>query len=127
MNVDARGSFTEMLKTPDRGQVSVNISKPGIVKGNHWHHTKVEKFLVVSGRGVIRFRKVDECKRRDAETQSGNDVLEYRVSGERLEVVDIPPGYTHNIENLGDTDMVTVMWASEAFDPERPDTWFEKV
>jgi UDP-2-acetamido-2,6-beta-L-arabino-hexul-4-ose reductase len=127
MNVDARGSFTEMLKTPDRGQVSVNISKPGIVKGNHWHHTKVEKFLVVSGRGVIRFRKVDECKRRDAETQSGNDVLEYRVSGEKLEVVDIPPGYTHNIENLGDTDMVTVMWASEAFDPERPDTFFEVV
>jgi UDP-2-acetamido-2,6-beta-L-arabino-hexul-4-ose reductase len=127
MNVDARGSFTEMLKTPDRGQVSVNISKPGIVKGNHWHHTKVEKFLVVSGRGVIRFRKVDECKRKDAETQSGNDVLEYRVSGEKLEVVDIPPGYTHNIENLGDSDMVTVMWASEAFDPERPDTVFEKV
>jgi UDP-2-acetamido-2,6-beta-L-arabino-hexul-4-ose reductase len=127
MNVDARGSFTEMLKTLDRGQVSVNISKPGIVKGNHWHHTKVEKFLVVSGRGVIRFRKVDECKRRAAETQSGNDVLEYRVSGEKLEVVDIPPGYTHNIENLGDTDMVTVMWASEAFDPERPDTFFEVV
>jgi len=126
MNVDARGSFTEILKTPDRGQVSVNISKPGIVKGNHWHHTKVEKFLVVSGKGVIRFRRVDDFKRRDAETQRG-DVLEYFVSGEKLEVVDIPPGFTHNIENLGDSDMVTVMWASEALDPERPDTFFEKV
>jgi len=116
MNVDVRGSFTEFLKTPDRGQVSVNISKPGIVKGNHWHHTKVEKFLVVSGRGVIRFRKVGDSA-----------VLEYFVSSEKLEVIDIPPGYTHNIENLGDTDMVTMMWANEALDPERPDTFFEKV
>ncbi len=116
MNVDARGSFTEFLKTPERGQVSVNISKPGITKGNHWHHTKHEKFLVVSGRGVIRFRKVGE-----------GAVLEYFVSSEKLEVVEIPPGYTHNIENLGDTEMVTVMWANEPFDPERPDTFFEKV
>jgi UDP-2-acetamido-2,6-beta-L-arabino-hexul-4-ose reductase len=116
MNVDARGSFTEFLKTPERGQISVNISKPKITKGNHWHHTKNEKFLVVSGRGVIRFRKPAESV-----------VHEYFVNGEKLEVVDIPPGYTHNIENLGDTDMVTVMWASEAFDPQKPDTIVENV
>lgn len=116
MHCDARGSFTEFLRTPERGQVSVNISKPGIVKGNHWHHTKNEKFLVVQGEGVIRFRKV------------GTDrVIEYRVSGSKLEAVDIPTGYTHNIENVGDTDMVTVMWASEPFDPQRPDTYFEPV
>lgn len=113
MNVDNRGSFTEFLKSLDRGQVSVNISKPGITKGNHWHHTKNEKFLVVSGKGVIRFRKID------------SDVIhEYFVSGDRLEVVDIPVGYTHNIENLGESDMVTVMWVNEIFDPERPDTFF---
>lgn len=116
MNVDARGSFTEIIRTPERGQFSVNISKPGITKGNHWHHTKNEKFLVVSGRGVIRFRKIGEER-----------VLEYFVSGERLEVVDIPTGYTHNIENLGDTDMVTFMWASECFNPEKPDTYFLEV
>lgn len=116
MNVDYRGSFTEFIKTPDRGQVSINISKPGIVKGNHWHHTKNEKFLVVSGIGVIRFRKIDET-----------DILEYHVSGDKLQVVDIPPGYTHNIENLGNTDMVTVMWANEIFDPDRPDTIFVEV
>ncbi|MBN3489977.1 capsular polysaccharide biosynthesis protein CapF [Acholeplasma equirhinis] len=116
MNIDHRGSFTEFIKSPDRGQVSINISKPGIIKGNHWHHTKNEKFLVVSGKGVIRFRKVDET-----------EVIEYFVSGEKLQVVDIPPGYTHNIENLGDTDMVTVMWANEKFDPEKPDTYFVEV
>jgi UDP-2-acetamido-2,6-beta-L-arabino-hexul-4-ose reductase len=116
MNVDERGSFTEFLKSNDRGQVSVNISKPGITKGQHWHHTKNEKFLVVSGKGVIRFRKIDEEK-----------VHEYFVSGEKLEVVDIPVGYTHNIENLGETDMVTVMWVNEVFDPEHPDTYFLPV
>ena len=116
MNVDNRGSFTEFIKTPDRGQVSVNISKPGITKGNHWHHTKNEKFLVVSGKGVIRFRKIDS-----------DEVLEYCVSGDKMEVVDIPTGYTHNIENLGDTDMVTIMWANEQFDPERPDTYYLEV
>lgn len=116
MNVDNRGSFTEIFKTKDRGQVSVNISKPGIVKGNHWHHTKNEKFLVVSGTGVIRFRKVGEDK-----------VIEYHVSGEKLEVVEIPIGYTHNIENLGDTDMVTIMWVNEIFDPNNPDTYFLEV
>ncbi|MDD3106283.1 MAG: capsular polysaccharide biosynthesis protein CapF [Bacilli bacterium] len=116
MNIDHRGSFTEFLKTPDRGQVSINISKPGIVKGNHWHHTKNEKFLVVSGKGVIRFRKIDE-----------QNIIKYYVSDDRLQVVDIPPGYTHNIENLGDTDMVTVMWANETFDPDKPDTIFVEV
>ncbi len=112
MHCDARGSFTEFLRTPERGQVSVNISRPGIVKGNHWHHTKNEKFLVVKGEAVIRFRRLDSA-----------DVIEYRVSGERLQVVDIPCGYTHNIENVGDGDLVTVMWANEAFDPDRPDTF----
>lgn len=116
MNIDQRGSFTEFLKTEDRGQISINISKPGIIKGNHWHHTKNEKFLVVSGKGVIRFRKIDE-----------KDVVEYYVSGDKLQVVDIPPGYTHNIENLGNSDMVTVMWASEKFDPEKPDTIYLEV
>jgi len=116
MNVDERGSFTAFLKSPDRGQVSVNISKPGITKGQHWHHTKNEKFLVVSGKGVIRFRKIDD-----------ENVLEYFVSGDKLEVVDIPVGYTHNIENLGETDMVTVMWVNEVFDPEHPDTYFLPV
>lgn len=116
MNVDNRGSFTEFIRTPDRGQVSINISKPGITKGNHWHHTKNEKFLVVSGKGVIRFRKIDS-----------EELIEYFVSGDKMEVVDIPTGYTHNIENLGDADMVTIMWANEAFDPEKPDTYFLEV
>ena len=116
MNVDDRGSFTEIIRTPECGQFSVNISKPGITKGNHWHNTKNEKFLVVSGRGVIRFRRVD-----------ASEVLEYYVSGDKLEVVDIPTGYTHNIENLGDSDMVTFMWANECFDPNNPDTYFEVV
>lgn len=116
MNTDNRGSFTEFLKTPDRGQVSINISKPNITKGNHWHHTKNEKFLVVSGKGVIRFRKVNS-----------EEIIEYFVSGDKLEVVDIPVGYTHNIENIGDTDMVTVMWVNEIFDKEKPDTYFLEV
>lgn len=116
MNIDNRGSFTEIFKTKERGQISVNISKPGIVKGNHWHNTKNEKFLVVSGKGIIRFRKFDS-----------NKVTEYNVSGEKLEVVDIPCGYTHNIENVGDTDMVTIMWANEIFNPDKPDTYFMEV
>ena len=115
-HLDDRGSFTEFLKSDDRGQVSVNVSKPGIVKGNHWHHSKVEKYLVVSGTGVIRFRLPDS-----------DEVTKYHVSGEKFEVVDIPAGYTHNIENLGDTDMVTIMWANECFDPENPDTYFLEV
>lgn len=116
MNVDQRGSFTEFLKTPDRGQVSVNISRPGIIKGNHWHHTKNEKFLVVSGTGIIRFRKIGT-----------NEIIEYSVSGETLEVVDIPVGYTHNIENIGVSDLVTIMWANEPFDSKNPDTYFVEV
>lgn len=116
MNVDDRGSFSEFLKTDDFGQVSVNITKPNITKGNHWHHTKNEKFLVVAGKGVIRFRKLDE-----------SEIIEYNVSGDKLEVVDIPTGFTHNIENTGSTDLVTIMWASEAFDPNNPDTFFLKV
>lgn len=116
MNCDQRGSFTEFIKTANRGQVSINISKPGITKGNHWHNTKNEKFLVVSGEGVIRFRKV-----------GGDEVIEYLVSGAKLEVVDIPTGYTHNISNTGNVDMVTVMWCNEIFDPDKPDTIFEPV
>lgn len=116
MNIDERGSFTEFIRTKEHGQVSVNISKPGITKGNHWHHTKNEKFLVVSGIGVIRFRKIGEDK-----------IIEYNVSGDKLEVLDIPTGYTHNIENLGDSDMVTIMWANEPFNPDKPDTYFEEV
>lgn len=116
MNVDNRGSFTEFIRTPERGQVSVNVSKPGITKGNHWHHTKNEKFLVVSGEGLIRFRKIDS-----------DEIIEYRVSGDKLEVVDIPTGYTHSIVNVGDTDLVTIMWANECFDPENPDTYYLEV
>lgn len=122
-NVDARGSFTEFLRTPERGQVSVNVSKPGITKGNHWHMSKWEKFLVVSGTASIKLRKVG-C---DAE---GNPfpVDEYIVSGSDLRVVEMIPGYTHSITNLSDTDdLVTLMWANEAFDPEKPDTYFEEV
>ena len=116
MNCDNRGSFTEMFKTINNGQVSVNISKPGITKGQHWHNTKNEKFVVVSGKGVIRFRKPGET-----------EVYEYYVSGDKLEVVDIPVGYTHNIENLGETDMITIMWCNECFNPDKPDTYFEEV
>ncbi len=113
MNTDNRGSFTEFLKSEDRGQVSVNISKPGITKGNHWHHTKVEKFLVVCGTGIIRFRNI-----------LSKEIIEYRVSGDELEVIDIPVGYTHNIENTGSNDLITVMWANESFDKNNPDTFF---
>ena len=117
MNVDDRGSFTELLKTADHGQFSVNISKPGITKGQHWHNTKWEFFIVVSGEALIQQRKIGT-----------EEVLEFRVSGEKIEAVHMLPGYTHNIINLSDTkDLVTVMWANEAFDPNRPDTFFEKV
>mgnify|MGYP000508955035 FL=1 len=122
-NVDARGSFTEFLRTPERGQVSVNVSKPGITKGNHWHMSKWEKFLVVSGTASIKLRKVGE----DAE---GNPypIDEYMVCGEDMRVVEMIPGYTHSITNLSDTDdLVTVMWANEPFDPENPDTYYEEV
>ena len=112
IHADQRGSFTELIHMGGYGQVSVNVSRPHIVKGEHWHHTKHEKFVVVSGQGVIRFRKIGD-----------GTVLTYQVSGDVPKVVDIPPGYTHNIENTGDTDMVTLMWASERFDPEHPDTF----
>lgn len=113
---DERGSFTEILKSVDRGQVSINISRPGIVKGNHWHHTKNEKFVVVSGNALIQFRKIGT-----------EEIIEYHVSGEHLEAVDIPTGYTHNIINEGETDLVTLMWCNECFDPSRPDTVYENV
>lgn len=117
MNVDARGSFTELLKTLNCGQVSVNISKPGITKGQHWHHSKWEFFIVVSGHGLIQERKIGT-----------NEVLNFEVSGEKIEAVHMLPGYTHNIINLSQTEnLVTVMWANEAFDPAKPDTYGEPV
>ncbi len=117
MNTDDRGSFTELLKTVNCGQFSVNISKPGITKGQHWHHTKWEFFIVVSGKGLIQMRKIGT-----------DEVLNFEVSGEKIEAVHMLPGYTHNIINLSDTqDLVTVMWANEQFDPAKPDTFFEKV
>lgn len=117
MNVDARGSFTELLKTANCGQFSVNISKPGITKGQHWHHTKWEFFIVVSGKGLIQMRKI-----------GSDEVLNYHVSGEKIQAIHMLPGYTHNIVNLSDTeDLVTVMWANELFDPNKPDTFFEVV
>ena len=117
MNVDDRGSFTELLKTANCGQVSVNISKPGVTKGQHWHNTKWEFFMVVSGHGLIQERKV-----------GSDEVLEFEVSGDRMEAVHMLPGYTHNIINLSDAEnLVTVMWANEQFDAHHPDTFFEKV
>ena len=117
MNVDPRGSFTELLRTEKCGQFSVNISKPGITKGQHWHHTKWEFFIVVSGHGLIQQRKV-----------GSDEVLNFEVSGEKIEAIHMLPGYTHNIINLSETqDLVTVMWANECFDPNKPDTFFEKV
>lgn len=117
MNEDARGSFTELLKTEKCGQFSVNISKPGITKGQHWHHTKWEFFIVVSGKGLIQQRKI-----------GSDEVLNFEVSGDRIEAVHMLPGYTHNIINLSETEnLVTVMWANEQFDPNHPDTFFEVV
>ena len=117
MNTDERGSFTELLKTLDHGQFSVNISKPGITKGQHWHNSKWEFFIVVSGHGLIQERRIGT-----------DEVLEFEVSGEKLRAVHMLPGYTHNIINLSDTEnLVTLMWANELFDPQKPDTFFEKV
>ena len=117
MNVDNRGSFTELVHTLKCGQVSINISKPGITKGEHWHHTKWEQFIVVSGHGLIQLRK-----------EGADEVLNYEVSGEKIQSVIMLPGYTHNIINLSDTqDLVTVMYCNEIFDPNRPDTFFDKV
>ena len=117
MNVDARGSFTELLRTAECGQFSVNISKPGITKGEHWHNTKWEFFIVVSGKGLIQMRRIGT-----------EEVLNFEVSGDKIEAIHMLPGYTHNIINLSDTqDLVTVMWANECFNPDKPDTFFEKV
>ena len=117
MNIDDRGSFTELIKSCDCGQVSINISKPGITKGQHWHNTKWEFFIVVSGKGLIQQRKIGT-----------DEVLNFEVSGDKIQAVHMLPGYTHNIINLSDTsDLVTVMWANESFDPKKPDTFFEIV
>lgn len=117
MNIDERGSFTELLKTANCGQFSVNISKPGITKGQHWHNSKWEFFIVVSGHGLIEERKI-----------GGDEVLRFEVTGEKIEAIHMLPGYTHNIINLSDTeDLVTLMWANEQFNPNRPDTYFEEV
>ena len=117
MNVDDRGSFTELLKTERCGQFSVNISKPGITKGQHWHHSKWEFFIVVSGKGLIQQRKIGT-----------EEVLNFEVSGDKIQAVHMLPGYTHNIINLSETEnLVTLMWANERFDPARPDTFFEVV
>ena len=117
MNVDDRGSFTELIKSVNVGQVSINISKPGITKGQHWHNTKWEFFIVVAGHGLIQERKIDS-----------DEIIEFEVSGDKIEAIHMLPGYTHNIINLSETEnLVTVMWANEAFDPNRPDTYFEVV
>lgn len=117
MNVDTRGSFTELLRTANCGQFSVNISKPGITKGQHWHHSKWEFFIVVSGRALIQERRI-----------GSDEILKFEVSGDKIHAVHMLPGYTHNIINLSETEnLVTVMWANEAFDPQRPDTYFEEV
>ena len=117
MNIDDRGSFTELLRTRNNGQVSINISKPGITKGQHWHNTKWEFFMVVAGHGLIQMRRVDS-----------EEILNFEVSGDKIEAVHMLPGYTHNIINLSDTeDLVTVMWCNECFDPNRPDTYFLPV
>ena len=113
---DARGSLAEFLKSPTLGQVFVSRTRPGVTRGNHYHHTKTEKFLVVQGEAAIRLRTI-----------GGGEVIELRVRGEEFRVVDIPPGYTHSIENIGAGELVTLFWASEMFDPERPDTFAQGV
>jgi UDP-2-acetamido-2,6-beta-L-arabino-hexul-4-ose reductase len=124
---DPRGVLAEFIKTPGAGQIFVSSTKPGVVRGNHYHHTKVEKFLVLSGEAEIRFRQVQPPPPRQPSAVEGGEIIRIRVSGSELKVVDIPPGYTHCIENVGQTDMITLFWASEVFDPERPDTIFEEV
>ena len=115
-HADERGSFTELLKSSTAGQVSLNVTKPGYTKGNHWHHTKTEKFITVSGQGVIRFRRMG-C----------TEVIEYHVTGDKPEIVDIPAGYTHSLTNTGSTDLVTLIWVDEIFDPQNPDAFYEDV
>ncbi|OCZ49433.1 NAD-dependent epimerase/dehydratase family protein [Dehalobacter sp. TeCB1] len=116
MKHDQRGWLAEFIKSPSIGQLFISRTKPGITRGNHWHHTKVEKFLVIEGEAVIRFRKID-----------AKEIIEYRVSGDKLEVLDIPTGYTHSIENVGNTDVITLFWADEIFNPDKPDTYYLEV
>jgi len=116
MRTDNRGWLSEFIKSKSFGQIFISRTKPGITRGNHWHHTKVEKFLVVDGKAKISFRHVETKK-----------ILKYSVSGERMRVVDIPPGYIHSIENTGKSDLITIFWADELFDVERPDTYYEEV
>jgi len=116
VNTDNRGWLFELIKSKQFGQIFVSTTHPGITRGNHGHNSKVEKFCVIQGRGVIRFRQIVT-----------NEICSYEVTGEKIQIVDIPPGYTHNIENTGDTEMITLFWASEIFEPERPDTFFEAV
>ena len=130
---DERGCLAEFIKSRHFGQIFVSRTKPGVTRGNHYHHTKAEKFLVLEGEAVIRFRKIQgtEARTTEARGRSGRDqrpeVIEYRVSGKDFRVLDIPPGYTHNIENVGDTELITLFWASEIFDPEEPDTYYVPV
>lgn len=124
MNVDNRGIFTELIKTGSCGQISVNIARPGNIRGQHWHNSKWEIFIVVSGHGLIQERKIGI----DPDTGEKYPVVEFEVTGEEMKAVQMLPGYTHNIMNLSDTeDLVTVMWANEAFNPDYPDTFYEKV
>ena len=116
LKTDDRGWLFELVKSPGAGQIFVSRTRPGITRGNHYHDTKIEKFCVVQGQGVIRFRPV-----------LGTEIIEYPVSDQQIKIVDIPPGYTHSIENTGSTDMLTLFWANEIFDPQRPDTYFLKV
>lgn len=116
MHIDSRGSFTEFLKGKQFGQISVNVIKPGIIKGNHWHKLKHEKFLVVCGNGVIRLRGI-----------TSQEIIQLNINGDELEVIEIPVGYVHNIENLGNQDMIILIWASESYDPEKPDTYYMEV
>ena len=113
---DSRGSLAEFVKSDCFGQIFVSRTKPGVTRGNHYHHVKTEKFLVLSGQGLIRLRHINDTK-----------VIEYLVRGDEYRVVDIPPGYTHSIENVGDSEMVTLFWANEIFDPNQPDTYFQNV
>jgi len=116
MKSDNRGWLVELLKSPHMGQIFVSQTKPGITRGGHYHHTKVEKFVVVQGQAVIRFRQIN-----------ADDIIEYPVSGDKIEIVDIPPGYTHEITNIGETDVITLFWVNEIFDPDNPDTYYLKV
>jgi len=116
MKQDDRGFFSELIKSPHFGQISMSRTKPGVIRGNHWHNTKTEKFIVVEGKAVIRQRKIGT-----------SEIFEYAVSGDEIRIIDIPPGYTHSMENIGENDVVTIFWAGEIFDPNNPDTFYENV